>query len=123
MPYIPRGDPIEASQVDASTIMVSRNRQMLLDDIAHAKHRERKLVEVIGNRRKPIALFVDEAHDPQDKTLVGLKRLSKQARLDLCVLSQKQEDIAASRLSPAIAGADKAEFVRVAHDPGVYRLG
>jgi type II secretory pathway predicted ATPase ExeA len=37
--------------------------------------RERKLVEVIGKRRKPIALFVDEAHDLHHKTLVGLKRL------------------------------------------------
>jgi type II secretory pathway predicted ATPase ExeA len=37
--------------------------------------RERKLVEVIGKRRKPIALFVDEAHDLHPKTLVGLKRL------------------------------------------------
>ena len=37
--------------------------------------RERKLVEVISKRRKPIALFVDEAHDLHHKTLVGLKRL------------------------------------------------
>jgi len=37
--------------------------------------RERKLVEVIGKRRKPIALFIDEAHDLHHKTLVGLKRL------------------------------------------------
>jgi type II secretory pathway predicted ATPase ExeA len=37
--------------------------------------RERKLVEVITKRRKPIALFVDEAHDLHHKTLVGLKRL------------------------------------------------
>jgi type II secretory pathway predicted ATPase ExeA len=37
--------------------------------------RERKLVEVIAKRRKPIALFIDEAHDLHHKTLVGLKRL------------------------------------------------
>ena len=37
--------------------------------------RERKLVEVIAKRRKPIALFCDEAHDLHHKTLVGLKRL------------------------------------------------
>jgi len=37
--------------------------------------RERKLVEVISKRRKPIALFIDEAHDIHHKTLVGLKRL------------------------------------------------
>lgn len=37
--------------------------------------RERKLVEVISKRRKPITLFVDEAHDLHHKTLIGLKRL------------------------------------------------
>jgi type II secretory pathway predicted ATPase ExeA len=37
--------------------------------------RERKLVEVISKRRKPISLFIDEAHDLHHKTLVGLKRL------------------------------------------------
>jgi type II secretory pathway predicted ATPase ExeA len=37
--------------------------------------RERKLIEVISKRRKPIALFIDEAHDLHHKTLVGLKRL------------------------------------------------
>jgi len=37
--------------------------------------RERKLIEVIAKRHKPIALFVDEAHDLHHKTLVGLKRL------------------------------------------------
>ncbi len=37
--------------------------------------RERKLREIIRNRLKPIALFIDEAHDLHSKTLVGLKRL------------------------------------------------
>jgi len=37
--------------------------------------RARKLIEVIAKRKKPVALFVDEAHDLHPKTLVGLKRL------------------------------------------------
>jgi type II secretory pathway predicted ATPase ExeA len=37
--------------------------------------RERKLIEVLAKRKKPVALFVDEAHDLHPKTLVGLKRL------------------------------------------------
>jgi type II secretory pathway predicted ATPase ExeA len=37
--------------------------------------RERKLRELIKKRDKPIALFIDEAHDLHSKTLVGLKRL------------------------------------------------
>ncbi len=33
------------------------------------------LQELIRKRQKPIALFVDEAHDLHSKTLIGLKRL------------------------------------------------
>lgn len=37
--------------------------------------RERELRELIGKGKKPIALFVDEAHDLHSSTLTGLKRL------------------------------------------------
>ena len=37
--------------------------------------RERELQQLIRRGRKPVALFVDEAHDPHGKTLIGLKRL------------------------------------------------
>lgn len=37
--------------------------------------RERKLRELIRKRQKPVALFIDEAHDLHGKTLIGLKRL------------------------------------------------
>jgi type II secretory pathway predicted ATPase ExeA len=37
--------------------------------------RERVLRDLIRKRQKPIALFIDDAHDLQAKTLVGLKRL------------------------------------------------
>jgi type II secretory pathway predicted ATPase ExeA len=37
--------------------------------------RERELQQLVRRRRKPVALFVDEAHDLHGKTLVGLKRL------------------------------------------------
>ncbi len=37
--------------------------------------RERKLQELIRKRQKPVALFIDEAHDLHGKTLIGLKRL------------------------------------------------
>lgn len=37
--------------------------------------RERILQSLIKKRQKPIALFIDEAHDLHSKTLVGLKRL------------------------------------------------
>lgn len=37
--------------------------------------RERELRDLIKKRRKPVALFVDEAHDLHSRTLTGLKRL------------------------------------------------
>ncbi|MCA1991192.1 MAG: AAA family ATPase [Coleofasciculus sp. S288] len=43
------------------------------------EQRERRLLGLIQKCRKPVALFVDEAHDLHNKTLVGLKRL-----IELC---------------------------------------
>ena len=37
--------------------------------------RERELQQLVRRGRKPVALFVDEAHDLHAKTLIGLKRL------------------------------------------------
>jgi type II secretory pathway predicted ATPase ExeA len=37
--------------------------------------RERELQQLVRRGRKPVALFVDEAHDLHGKTLIGLKRL------------------------------------------------
>ena len=37
--------------------------------------RERILQDLIRNKKLPVALFIDEAHDLHPKTLVGLKRL------------------------------------------------
>jgi type II secretory pathway predicted ATPase ExeA len=42
-----------------------------------AEHRERKLLELIGKRKKPIVLLIDEAHDLSRKTLLELKRLNE----------------------------------------------
>ncbi len=40
-----------------------------------SEKRERILQALIKKRQKPIALFIDEAHDLHSKTLIGLKRL------------------------------------------------
>jgi hypothetical protein len=42
--------------------------------------RERKLLGLILTRHKPLARFIDEAHDLQQKTLTGLKRLTELTR-------------------------------------------
>ena len=40
-----------------------------------AEKRERKLRDLIKKRKKPVALFIDEAHDLHGQTLIGIKRL------------------------------------------------
>lgn len=51
------------------------------------EQRERKLLALIQKCRKPVALFVDEAHDLHSKTLVGLKRLIELVRQNGGMLS------------------------------------
>lgn len=40
-----------------------------------SERRERELRDLIRKTKKPVALFVDEAHDLHNNTLIGLKRL------------------------------------------------
>jgi type II secretory pathway predicted ATPase ExeA len=40
-----------------------------------SEHRERALRELVRKSKRPVVLFVDEAHDLHHKTLIGLKRL------------------------------------------------
>jgi hypothetical protein len=44
------------------------------------ERRERALRDLIKKRQKPIALFIDDAHDLHSKTLIGLKRLIEVVR-------------------------------------------
>src|SRR5262245_1092017 len=44
------------------------------------ERRERALRDLIRKRQKPIALFIDDAHDLHSKTLIGLKRLIEVVR-------------------------------------------
>jgi type II secretory pathway predicted ATPase ExeA len=39
------------------------------------ERRERELQELVKKGKRPVALFVDEAHDLNGHTLIGLKRL------------------------------------------------
>ena len=42
---------------------------------SQSEHRERALRELVRKSKRPVVLFIDEAHDLHHKTLVGLKRL------------------------------------------------
>jgi len=57
---------------------LSTDRDMQIP--TQTEKRERKLLDLIRTRQKPIALFIDEAHDLHQKTLTGLKRLTELAQ-------------------------------------------
>ena len=44
---------------------------------SQSERRERDLQELFKRAKKPVALFVDDAHDLHPKTLVALKRLTE----------------------------------------------
>lgn len=75
---------VEKERVNLGTLIMA-----LFYDVATEKEvsiptqpekRERRLLDLIRKRQKPIALFIDEAHDLHGKTLVGLKRLMELVR-------------------------------------------
>lgn len=54
---------------------LSREKQVRIP--AQGEKRERDLRELIKKNKRTVALFVDEAHDLNDHTLTGLKRLTE----------------------------------------------
>lgn len=67
----------EKQKVQLSTLIAAifydlKNEKFL---IPHGELRERKLRELIRLERRPVVLFVDEAHDLPKETLKGLKHL------------------------------------------------
>lgn len=75
---------IEKSKINLSTLMMALFFDLATDKDGRMptqpERRERALLELIKKRHKPIALFVDEAHDLHGKTLIGLKRLIEVVR-------------------------------------------
>ena len=75
---------LEKSQISLATLIMA-----LFYDLATEKdfkiptqpeRRERALQDLIRKRQRPIALFIDDAHDLHSKTLIGLKRLIEVVR-------------------------------------------
>lgn len=89
MPYIPREDRIVASQADSLTIMVSRNRQILLDDIARAEQR------------------LAELADERDRLLRHVSELQKQLDLESAVADRPGPASQAQRRSEQPWGAKR----------------
>jgi type II secretory pathway predicted ATPase ExeA len=70
---------VDKERVKLGTLMeaifadISADKEATLP--TQAELRERRLRDLIQRRGRPVALFIDEAHDLHPKTLVGLKRL------------------------------------------------
>jgi type II secretory pathway predicted ATPase ExeA len=70
---------VEKARVTLSTLMMALFYDLSTEKDfkipTQSEKRERKLQELITKRKKPVALFIDEAHDLHGNTLIGLKRL------------------------------------------------
>ena len=70
---------VEKNRVNLGTLIVALFFDLATDKDfkmpAQAEKRERALRDLIRKREKPVALFIDEAHDLHGRTLTGLKRL------------------------------------------------
>lgn len=70
---------VEKGRVNIGTLIVALFYDLATDKDfvipTQSEKRERILQSLIKKRQKPIALFIDEAHDLHSKTLIGLKRL------------------------------------------------
>jgi type II secretory pathway predicted ATPase ExeA len=69
---------VEKHSVKLTTLIAALYYDISTDkkvQIPKGEQRERKLSDLVRRNKRPIALFVDEAHDLNSHTLIGLKRL------------------------------------------------
>jgi type II secretory pathway predicted ATPase ExeA len=69
---------VEKHSVKLSTLIAALFYDLATDkkvQIPKGEQRERALRELVRKNKRPVALFVDEAHDLNGHTLIGLKRL------------------------------------------------
>lgn len=82
---------VEKHRIKLGTLMHALFADLMPDKKARIpsmlEFRERKLIELISSKKKPVVLFIDEAHDLHHKTLGGLKRLQEVGQEANSVLS------------------------------------
>lgn len=70
---------VEKSSIKLATLISALFYDLVQDKAVQipkqGERRERELQELIKKSKRPVALFVDEAHDLNGHTLIGLKRL------------------------------------------------
>ena len=72
---------VDKIRVNLGTLMFALFSDLITDKKdkipSKLEFRERQFMELIKRRKKPVALFIDEAHDLHHNTLKGLKRLQE----------------------------------------------
>jgi len=72
---------VDKIRVNLGTLMFALFSDLITDKSdkipTKLEFRERQFMELIKRRKKPVALFIDEAHDLHHNTLKGLKRLQE----------------------------------------------
>ncbi len=69
---------VEKHSIKLTTLIAALFYDLATDkkvQIPKGEQRERELRELVRKNKRPVALFVDEAHDLNSQTLTGLKRL------------------------------------------------
>jgi type II secretory pathway predicted ATPase ExeA len=81
---VARSISVDKQGVTLNTLMVALFADLVTEKDSEAptrpEKRERALRELIKRRKKPVALFIDEAHDLKRDTIVELKRLMELVR-------------------------------------------
>ncbi len=72
---------VEKNSIKLATLITALFYDLAQDKLVHipkqGERRERELQELVKKSKRPVALFVDEAHDLNGHTLIGLKRLKE----------------------------------------------
>ena len=75
---------LEKGQISLATLIMALFYDLAIEKEfkipTQPERRERALRDLIRKRQRPIALFIDDAHDLHSKTLTGLKRLIEVVR-------------------------------------------
>jgi type II secretory pathway predicted ATPase ExeA len=81
---VSRSLAVDKAHVNLKTLIMALFYDLSVEDAvkvpAQAERRERLLLSLIEQRGRPVALFVDDAHDLNGQTLVQLKRLIELVR-------------------------------------------
>ena len=81
---VSRSLAVDKVQVNLKTLIMALFYDLSVEDEVkvptQAERRERLLLSLIEQRTRPVALFVDDAHDLNSRTLVQLKRLIELVR-------------------------------------------